>query len=132
MLDTVSEFRNKFAEMASLPKPFRVLKVQELPQKPSKIKQYEEIIYYKEYIWDLPIVGVEVEQNKGLLRNVNLEVVGSNHGIFMNPQMIVEPLDEKFRGVFHSEPEEVFIGRDSYPEKFYDDYWMEGVDDLNN
>jgi hypothetical protein len=80
----------------------------------------------------LPIVGVEVEQNKGLFRNVNLEIVGSNKGIFMNPQMPMEPLDEKYRGVLRSEPEEVFVGRDSYPEKFYDDYWMEGVDDLNN
>ena len=58
------------------------------------MNQYEEIIYYKEYIWDLPIMGVEIEDIKGFFRNQNLEIVGSKYGIFMNPGMIVEPLDE--------------------------------------
>jgi hypothetical protein len=44
--------------------------------------------------------------------------------------MLFEQADEKYR-TFH-EPEEVFIARDSYPENHFDDYWLEGVDDLNN
>jgi len=48
-----------------------------MPSKPDKIKDYEETIYYKEYIWDLPIVGVLVAQNKDAF-NTNLEVIGSN------------------------------------------------------
>ena len=27
---------------------------------------------------------------------------------------------------------EVYLARDSFPEKFYDDYWLEGNDDINN
>jgi hypothetical protein len=46
--------------------------------------------------------------------------------------MFIEPLDEKFRLPYHIEPEEIYLGKDSFPEKFFDDYWMEGVDDLNN
>jgi hypothetical protein len=74
-------------------------------------------------------VGVEVPQNKGIFMNI-LEVHGSNNGIFMNPAMRLEHQDDKYR-ILH-EPEETYLARDSYPEKFYDDYWQEGVDDLNN
>jgi len=100
-----------------------------MPVLPSKTKEYEEVIYYKEYIWDLPIVGVEIPQNKGVF-NMNLEVIGSSYGIFMNPLMKLDYMDDKYLALH--EPNERFLARDSYPENFNDDYWREGVDDLNN
>ena len=65
-------------------------------------------------------MGVEVPQNKGTFTEI-LEVHGSNNGIFMNPAMRLEHQDDKYRVL--QEPEELYIARDSYPEKFYDDYW---------
>jgi hypothetical protein len=62
MVGVVSEF----AELAFLPAPFRVLKPEDLPKKACKTKDYEEIIKFKNYIWDLAIVGLEVSQNKGV------------------------------------------------------------------
>jgi hypothetical protein len=62
MVGVVSEF----AELAFLPAPFRVLKPEDLLKKVCKTKNYEEIIEFKNYIWDLAIVGVEVPQNKGV------------------------------------------------------------------
>lgn len=129
MVEVVSEFRLKFAELAFLPVPFKVLKPEELPKKAKKTRDYDEIIEFKNYIRDLAIVGVEVPENKGVFQN-NLEVTGSNQGIFTNPAMRFEPRDEKYRG--YLETEEVYLARDSYPEKFYDDYWLEGIDDTNN
>jgi pyruvate formate-lyase activating enzyme-like uncharacterized protein len=129
MFETLSEFRKHFADMASNPKPFKVVRIDEMKQKPAKEKEYEQIIYYKEYIWDLPIVGVEVPQNRGMFMNI-LEVHGSNNGIFMNPAMRLEHQDDKYRTMH--DHEQSYLARDSYPEKFYDDYWQEGVDDLNN
>ena len=130
MVEVVSEFRLKFAELAFLPVPFNVLKPEDLQKKACKTKDYEEIIEFKNYIWDLAIVGVEIPENKGVFQT-NLEVAGSNQGIFTNPAMRFEPRDEKYRAAY-LETEEVYLARDSYPEKFYDDYWLEGIDDTNN
>ena len=62
MVGVVSEF----AELAFLPAPFRVLKPEDLLKKACNTKDYEKIIEFKNYIWDLAIVGVEVPQNKGV------------------------------------------------------------------
>ena len=105
------------------------MKPEELKKKACKTKDYEEIIEFKNYIWDLAIVGVEVPQNKGVFHN-SLEVTGSNQGIFTNSAMRFEPMDEKYRA--YPEIEEVYLARDSYPEDFYDDYWQEAVEDANN
>jgi len=99
MYETLSEFRKHFAILVSNLKPFKVVRVDEMKQKPAKEKDYEQIIYYKEYIWDLPIVGVEVPQNSGMFMNI-LEVHGSNNGIFMNPAMRVEHQEDKHRAMY--------------------------------
>jgi hypothetical protein len=48
----------------------------------------------------------------------------------MNPLMKLDYMDDKYLALH--EPNERFLARDSYPENFNDDYWREGVDDLNN
>jgi len=109
--------------------PFKILRVDELPQKPKTKKQYQEIGYHKDYLYDFPIVGVQTLYNKEAF-TTPLEIIGTNHGIFLNPGMKQEHVEDKYR-VFY-EPEEAFLVRDSYPENHYDDYWQEGVDELTN
>lgn len=42
--------------------------------------------------------------------------------------MRYETYDEK--NCTYIEPEEVFMARDSFPEKHIDNYWQEGIDDM--
>jgi hypothetical protein len=51
MIGVVSEF----AELAFFPAPFRVLKPEDLLKKACNTKDYEKIIEFKNYIWDLAI-----------------------------------------------------------------------------